>query len=211
MSSKKLIGALVLNIIIVILEIIGFTISIQHIEGIGLNYFTQESNLFALIVCLIFIVLIIKNLKNKTNVFPKWIKVSRSIVVVSLTTTLLVSFFILSRMITEMGLFNIMFTSSMLYHHTLCPLLMLISFLFFEEINFNKKIYYLIGIAHVLVYGVITMFLNIIHVMDGPYPFLKVYDQSIYMSIIWFIAIIGGSYLISYIINVLNRKINKKE
>ena len=54
-----------------------------------------------------------------------------------------------------------------------------------------------------LLYGTITMLLNILRKLNGPYPFLHVYEQPVYMSIIWFIAIIGGSYLIALGIRAL--------
>lgn len=33
--------------------------------------------------------------------------------------------------------------------------------------------------------------------MSGPYPFLRVYDQPIWTSACWFVAIAGGAYLVA--------------
>ena len=47
--------------------------------------------------------------------------------------------------------------------------------------------------------------------MDGPYPFLKVYDQTILMSIFWLILMMGCSYLITVLIGNLNHAYNNKK
>ena len=42
--------------------------------------------------------------------------------------------------------------------------------------------------------------------VDGPYPFLRIRKQSLFTSILWGVIIIGGSYLIAYVIYKLNKK-----
>jgi hypothetical protein len=46
--------------------------------------------------------------------------------------------------------------------------------------------------------------------MDGPYPFLHVYEQPVYMSIIWFAAILGGAYFMAWLLLKANKKCSIK-
>ena len=58
-----------------------------------------------------------------------------------------------------------------------------------------------------LVYALVLVILNLAKLVDGPYPFLKVYQQPVYMSCIWVLAILGGAYLIAALLaRMLNRK-----
>ena len=49
--------------------------------------------------------------------------------------------------------------------------------------------------------------LNITRTFNGPYPFLKVYEQKIYMTIIWILIIFIVNYIIGIILIKLNRKL----
>lgn len=60
-------------------------------------------------------------------------------------------------------------------------------------------------------YAVIMIVLNILHMVDGPYPYLRVYNQPVYMSVLWCFIILGGAYAIARILLFLNRRIMKGE
>ena len=45
-----------------------------------------------------------------------------------------------------------------------------------------------------IAYAIVFITLNILKVYEGPYPFLMVYKQPVYMSIVWFILIVGGAF-----------------
>ncbi|MCR5054751.1 MAG: hypothetical protein K6A69_07905 [Lachnospiraceae bacterium] len=71
-------------------------------------------------------------------------------------------------------------------NHFIGPLLSVISLLFLEK---AKKLQLRIIIwpaAASLMYGVVTLVLNALRIMDGPYFFLKVYEQSAGVIITWF-------------------------
>ena len=46
--------------------------------------------------------------------------------------------------------------------------------------------------------------------MVGPYPFLHVYEQPVWASVLWFIAIPGGAYLIALLLRFGRRRCAKK-
>ncbi len=192
---KKNTLAIIFNVLIVLCGIIGLIISINK-ENISLIYYTNLSNLFALIVSILFLIF------NKKS---KIIKDLRFMSTSCLSVTFLVVLFILAPMYN----FNyklLMFTDIFFLFHTLCPLLSIISYICFEEKS--NKVY--MGFLFTLVYGIIMIILNIFRVVSGPYPFLMVYKQGVLMSIIWFILIVGGSYAISLLLNLLNTKIQKR-
>ena len=191
MSKRKI--ALILNIIIVILELIGFSYTIFKEHYIAIEYYTNDSNLIALISSILFIVLYRKK--------KEFVKDLRLLSTTLLSLTFLVVVFILFPMYN----FNyklLMFTNTFLILHTLCPIISLISYVFFEEGSKKKNI----GVIFTMIYATILIILNILSIVKGPYPFLEVKNQSPIMTVIWGLVIIGGSYLIGLILYKLNKQ-----
>ena len=192
MKKRKI--ALILNIIILLLELIGFGYTLYKSHSIAVEYYTNDSNLITMITSFLFIVFYRKK--------KEFIKDLRLLSTTLLTVTLLVVLFILCPMYN----FNyklLMFTDTFFIYHTLCPILSIISYIFFEE--GSKKKY--LGLLFTIIYSLILIILNILKVVKGPYPFLEVVNQSIMMSIIWCILILGGSYIIGFSLYKLNKKI----
>jgi len=66
----------------------------------------------------------------------------------------------------------------------------------------------MIGVIPTILYAIIIVILNIVRYIEGPYPFFRVYNQSIIVSIIWIVIIMGLVYFISYMLYKLhNRRI----
>ena len=55
-----------------------------------------------------------------------------------------------------------------------------------------------------IIYAAVMIVLNLLKVLRGPYPFLYVYEQPIYMSVIWAVAILALTYILGLILRVLN-------
>jgi len=49
--------------------------------------------------------------------------------------------------------------------------------------------------------------LNVLKIVEGPYPFLRVYEQPILHSIIWTILILAITYAIALILKKVNGKV----
>jgi hypothetical protein len=172
MANMKRKAAIAINIIIVILEVVSIIIRLNVRHALGIEYYTMDSNILSLIISAILAYYLIKGGK-----IPKWVSIAKYVAVCMLTVTILVTAFILSPMI-ENGFYIFMFTDQMLYNHTLCPILSLISFLLLEKHNLVKKdIWWPIGAT--LLYAFILIILNLCRVVDGPYPFLQVYNQTL--------------------------------
>lgn len=198
MNKRKI--SLSLNIIIIILELIGFLLTIKENGRLGIEYYTEDSNILALISSSIFVIYILFNKK-----IPKYLKLLKYTSTICLTVTFLVVIFILAPMYN----FNygfLLFHNELLFHHLLCPIICIISFIFFDGMQEYRIIDNILVTSVTLLYGLILIILNIKKVVDGPYPFLKVYNQPIYISIIWAISIISFSYLIALLLRKLNKK-----
>lgn len=189
MKRRKPIIAL--NIVIILFEIVGFIYSWFEYGWGMFRFFTQDSNLFALINSIILLVFLCT-----TNVLPKWFVKMRYVAVLLLATTFMVTLCILAPM---QNAFVRMFTDgSKLYQHTICPILFFISFFALERTVPKEKKCIFCGIVPTLIYAVILVILNILGVVDGPYPFLRVQAQPVYMSFIWAVVIFGGALLMAW-------------
>jgi len=192
MSKKKI--ALIINIIILVLEIFAFIKNIFFNHLIQAEYYTIDSNMLALISSFLFIIFYKKDLKLVNNV--------RFVATSCLALTVLVVIFVLCPMYN----FNykmFMFTDTFIVFHTICPILSIISYVVFEERS-NKNYLCLVFTA---IYGIILAILNILNVVEGPYPFLMVRTQKIWVTLLWSFGLIMGSYVIGIGLNFFNKKI----
>lgn len=213
MSNKKqltfLITAILVNFVIFCLEIVGLFLSARS-YGWGLfQYYTQLSNMFALLVSGGFVAYGICAVVFKKNVIPLWLKLLRFMATCCLSLTMIVVFAVLIPMIGEGGFRLMVMVDSTPYHHLVCPLLSLISFIFFEIKPELKLKHTLIALIPTIVYGLVMFLLNLLKVIVGPYPFLLVYNQPWFVTIIWAIALFGGAYFIGWLLNFANIKFEK--
>ena len=197
MNKKKI--SILLNILIVFLEIIGFVITYVINKKISIEFYTEDSNILALITSSIFVIYML----NKKEI-PRWLKLLKYATTICLSVTFIVVIFILAPMYN----FNypyLLFHNSLLYQHLLCPILSIITFIYFDNLgDFNIKDNFT-SLSLTLLYAIILIILNILKLVIGPYPFLMVYEQSIIISIIWFIIIFTLAYLIGYMLRVISK------
>lgn len=200
MNRRKI--SLLLNILIVILEIIGLIISVNIHHRLSIEYYTVDSNILALISSLIFTTYLMKKKE-----IPGWLKTFKYSTTICLTITFVVVIFILAP--TYNFNYNLLlFHEELLYQHFLCPILGIISFIFFDKYeNFTRK-ENILGMNLTLVYGIIILILNILDIVVGPYPFLMIKKQSALTSILWIIIILSIAYLIAYTLRKLYNIIN---
>ena len=90
--------------------------------------------------------------------------------------------------------------------HFVCPVMLFIIYLIYDKrVKLTKKDI-IIANALTFVYGAIMVPLNILKVVEGPYPFLMVYKQSLLMTIIWLIVIVGGTTLLGFSLYKIKKK-----
>ena len=185
--------AMICNLLIVIFEVIALILYMNRNHTLSLEFYTMDSNILALITSILFLVFYKKEYK--------WINNLRFIT----TSCLMVTFIVVVTVLIPVYKYNyqdFLLRGSMLYLHILCPVISTISYIFFEKKS--QKNY--LGVVSIIVYDLILITLNLLKIVDGPYPFLRIYEQSVLMSIIWFILITGGCYIIGVLLNKLNDK-----
>ena len=84
-----------------------------------------------------------------------------------------------------------LFSSTQFFYHLLCPVITLLSYILWEK---HSSAWQLPALA-TTAYGFTMIYLNYIGKVDGPYPFLKVHQQSRAATAMWiavmFLAITG--------------------
>ena len=196
--------SLVLNLLIIVFEIIAFIFSYVSTHKLYFEFYTEDSNILALISSSIFVYYILSKKK-----IPNWVNIFKYISTVCLSVTFLVVIFILA----PMSNFNyqyLLFSGAMLFHHTLCPILSIITFLFYDKLIGYSKKDVIKGLSFTFVYAFVAIILNIVGVLDGPYPFLRVRSQTIIESVIWSIVVLGFAYLIARMLILLYNRIRSK-
>lgn len=195
-KTRKLGLALCVNAAIVILELVALVLSLMK-HGLGnFAFYTQDSNYLAAAASLLYCVYAAKKLRRGAEI-PLWIHVFRYISVSCLMVTFFVVLFVLMTMAGENALF-MLYGGSMLYQHTICPILAAASFFALEEYEPLPKREICKALVPTLAYALVAVILNIFRVMEGPYPFLPVYAQPWYMSVLWCAAILGIAGILAF-------------
>ena len=206
-----LILAVVLNTLSVLGEIAWLVIYRNSLRWGMMIMFTNESNFLSAGASLIYVICAIRKLKTGKEI-PKWVVTYRFIGCVCMVMTCLTIALILSPMAGPFpqGYVDLMFSKYLFWTHTFCPLTTAISFLFFEKETFpfaQKKV--LLGMTPVVLYAIVSTLMNLLRLWDGPYPFLRVYDQPVWMSVLWFFLLVGAGWLFSFLVVLLRSRMCK--
>lgn len=180
------------------------------------RYYTHDSNLLALVVCVFCAAAGLIALTRGKTAVPRALKSLRLLAACGLMITFSVTAFV--NIPIESGgslrryLFEIeenMLRGNLLYLHTLCPLLLFFSFVFLEKGSPLPRIHALLILPPTILYGGITLYKNIVRSYRGPYPFFHVYQQPAYMTVLWMLLILLGAWLISLGLLELNRLLSQ--
>lgn len=171
--------AIAANIIIVILEAVGLTLSARRRGWKLLVFYTQLSNIAALLSSVLFL------LTGGRAAGPRYVS----------SCMLVMTFLVTVGVLIPMGadFKKMMLTSSGLYHHTLCPILSVASYLLWEPHAGPWPVPVILTFA----YGMLMLWLNWRGKVDGPYPFFKVRQQSAPATVAWMAALTGVIALIA--------------
>ena len=169
---------ILLNILVVFLELAGLKISITDRKWHIFAFYTQISNILACLSSLAFVL----------NSEAGWVTVFRFTSSCMLTMTFLVTAFVLVPM--GGGLNRLMFSGNGLYHHTLCPAISVLCYIFLEP-HIRSAVWIALPAAITLVYGLIMLAMNAKRKFDGPYPFFKVYQQTKTATVLWMVALMA--------------------
>ena len=177
---------IIVNCAVIILELTGLRISISGRKWEIFAYYTQISNIITLISSLA----LVSTGSNEVSVTLRYLSSCM------LTMTFLITLFVLVPM--GAGFKRMMLSGNGLYHHTLCPVLSVASYIMLEE----HSHLWMLPVILTFVYGVVMLAMNAKDKYDGPYPFFRVHDQSKAATVMW-VAVLTG------IITIISTGISK--
>ena len=169
-------------------------------EGVGsgiLVFNTENCNLFSAAACLLMAVFQAAALVTGNEV-PPWVKLLKYMSVCCLMLTFLTVVFALAPIYGPGGYSVLLLTSSMLYHHFLNPAVAFLALVLFERSPRLPRRAVAWAMAPTLLYGAAALALNLARVIEGPYPFFRIYEQPVWCSCLWAAGLLGGSALINW-------------
>ena len=197
--KTRLICALVGNILTALLSTAGTVMHVRRVSWAVVAYYTTDSNILIALssaVCAVYIALMLAGRREK---MPRAAALFKYFTVCMIAVTFLVVIFVLSPMYDSYaaGLLRMLFYRHLLFHHFLAPVCGIVTFLCFDEKLEKNRILPLAALTPTFVYAVATASLNIARLLYGPYPFLLVYKQPVWASVLWFFAILSFAFLIA--------------
>lgn len=191
--------AVLLNLVLVVIEVFAnLALWRQHPVFRDLViWYTHQSNFLALLSSALFILVGMVALFRDGRM-PRALKVFRLLCTVQLYITFIVVLVGLAPMsVLSGGSFTAMYAGPMFTMHLMAPLLSLLSFVFFEGSPRLTMGDALIGISYTWVYSLVMVVLNAEGILDGPYPFLQVDTNPWWMTLLYFLVMIPGGFLVS--------------
>ncbi len=185
--------------ILFICGLIGLIMSFYYNSMEQFLYYTQLSNYSLFIINGVYLYYLL--FKDKV---PNCIKKVLYIVSCLTGVTFIVVIFILMPM--YKSVLWLLFNHELVFHHTLNPILAIINLSLIKDYKVDKKDN-LLAVMPTVVYGVVMIIVNLLRLYEGPYGFLLVYKQPWYMSILWFVLIMGIAYFIAWVLRLI---VNKK-
>lgn len=173
------------------------------------QYYSVDSNMLSAAAGILLIVFLIRQrIKNKP--VPVWVTLSYFTAAVCHALTLLMVVFVLAPAFGTESYGMVLTGYSMLCSYLITPILMIVSALFFLP-RIPTKIQ---EIAHIALlptelYGLIAVVSNFMLWWNGPYPFLRLYDQPVWDSVLWCAGILGGTYLIGFLLAIAKKAVDR--
>ena len=187
--------SIALNLFIVWAEPIALPMSWDWGKEQMFIFYTEDSNILSACICAMVAVGQLVCIFTGREL-PRWLHTLKYIATCCLTMTFLTVVFVLGPMYEDgNGWYIMLCTSSMLYHHLLNPLAAMVSFVLLERQPRLPRSATVWALLPTVVYGSVILVLNLQRKVEGPYPFLQVYNQSVPMTILWCILMLGTNYL----------------
>lgn len=181
-----------LDVALVLFGAIGTVLHFTQYGWTMFRYYTLCSNVFLLLACAVQAYFEARILLNRGLFVPSWARLLKYFAVCTVTLTFFVVILILVPMAGgESHLPGYLLRGSGLYHHTLCPLLGLVSFVLLDRVSLPDRRVTLWALLPTALYGVAAIVLNLTGTLRGPYPFLRVREQPVWASAAWLLIVLA--------------------
>jgi len=178
--------ALILNIAALLCGTVGIVFRLMRGVGDFFLYYTQISNVVAVISSAMYIAFRgTANVKLRTLVIC-----SRYLAACMLTMTFTVVMCIFIPFSAGAATPRLLGSVNGVMHHAVCPVISVISYIFFES-GVRKHKAMLIPFIATAIYSFTIYALNILRLAGAPYPFFEVYDHPVWQLVLWFFALMA--------------------
>ena len=192
--------SIALNLFIVWAEPIALPMSWDWGKEQMFIFYTEDSNILSACICAMVAVGQLVCIFTGREL-PRWLHTLKYIATCCLTMTFLTVVFVLGPMYEDgNGWYIMLFTGSMLYHHFLNPVLAILSLVLFERLPRLPLGQVWWALVPTILYGLYDLHGNITGTIDGPYPFMRVYDQTIQETLMWFAIILVTNLLYAFLL-----------
>ena len=178
---------------IVVGEIVALILTSMETGWAQFYYYTQLSNYFLTVTTAIHLITV---LRKK----PVSERLNRYLYTATCLTTVTFSVVAFVLMPMEGRFYGYMLGTNALFHHTICPILGVALVTMLRPVRKRDAA---LALVPTMIYTLVMFTMNLLHLIDGPYPFFKIYEQPIYMSFIWLfclLALVYGAALLMWML-----------
>lgn len=194
-NNKLALGS---NILLIVLAGLGLYFSI--VDKNAFLYYSDNAGMFALSSSIIYVIVVL------TKKEPNFLSLAlRYVSTTCLVLTLVGTFYVATT--TGENYLDSFIKGSHLFNNLLCPIVSVISFTLFEgdrRLNKKKTIWY--ALIPTVIYGIIMLVCNVTGTFTGPYSFMMINDNPIYVTVIVFVVTIILNYVIGRFLLLSNQK-----
>lgn len=194
-NNKLALGS---NILLIVLAGLGLYFSI--VDKNAFLYYSDNAGMFALGASILYVIIVLA--KKEPNFLCLALRyVSNTCLVLTLVGTFYVA------TTTGENYLDSFIKGSHLFNNLLCPIVSFVSFTMFEgdrRLNKKKTIWY--ALIPTVIYGIIMLVCNLTNTFTGPYSFMMINDNPVYVTVIVFIVTIILNYVIGRFLLLSNQK-----
>lgn len=194
-NNKLALGS---NILLIVLAGLGLYFSI--VDKNAFLYYSDNAGMFALSSSIIYVIIVLA--KKEPNFLCLAL---RYVSTACLALTLVGTFYVATT--TGENYLDSFIKGSHLFNNLLCPIVSFVSFTLFEgdrRLNKKKTIWY--ALIPTVIYGIIMLVCNVTNTFTGPYSFMMINDNPVYVTVIVFIVTIILNYVIGRFLLLSNQK-----
>ena len=194
-NNKLALGS---NILLIVLAGLGLFFSI--VDKNAFLYYSDNAGMFVLSSSIIYVIVVL------TKKEPNFLSLAlRYVSTTCLVLTLVGTFYVATT--TGENYLDSFIKGSHLFNNLLCPIVSFVSFTMFEgdrRLNKKKTIWY--ALIPTVIYGIIMLVCNVSNTFTGPYSFMMINDNPVYVTVIVFIVTIILNYVIGRFLLLSNQK-----
>ena len=194
-NNKLALGS---NILLIVLASLGLYFSI--VDKNAFLYYSDNAGMFALSSSIIYVIIVLA--KKEPNFLCLAL---RYVSTTCLVLTLVGTFYVATT--TGENYLDSFIKGSHLFNNLLCPIVSFVSFTMFEgdrRLNKKKTIWY--ALIPTVIYGIIMLVCNVSNTFTGPYSFMMINDNPVYVTVVVFIVTIILNYVIGRFLLLSNQK-----